>query len=167
MISKILFLGIYYSVEILFYVETKVKIFIRGKKIEIYMPKKWCGNIQYNKIVIDNIYIWYRKLARELIGEKLKLYSEIVGVKYNNYRIKEQKTRLGSCSSKKNLNFNWRIILAPEWIMDYIIIHELCHIKQMNHSKLFWKEVEKYMSEYNEAIFWIKNNINTLYIEFL
>ena len=73
-----------------------------------------------------------------------------MGVTYNRIFIKEQKTRWGSCSSSGNLNFNWKLILIDEELLDYVVVHELAHRKQMNHSQQFWQEVEKILLDYKE-----------------
>lgn len=104
------------------------------------------------------------RIARKTISEKLAYYSNIIGVKFNDVRIKEQKTRWGSCSKRGNLNFNWKIIMAPSWVMDYVIIHELCHLRFLDHSKKFWDLVEGHMPQYKEARQWLKENGSKLRI---
>ena len=86
--------------------------------------------------------------ALSVIPDKVKYYAEIMGVTYGRITIRNQKTRWGSCSSKGNLNFNCLLMLMPDKVLDYVVVHELCHLKQMNHSKKFWKEVERYMPDY-------------------
>ena len=87
-----------------------------------------------------------------------------MSVTYNQFRIKEQKTRWGSCSKRNNLNFNWKIIMAPEKVIDYVIIHELCHLVHFNHSKEFWNLLAFYMPDYKEQAEWLKNNGISLHI---
>ena len=93
---------------------------------------------------------YYRNLAREVLGARTGYYARKMGVTYGRISIREQKTRWGSCSSEGNLNFNCRLLFVPDRIVDYVVIHELAHRKFMNHSKAFWKEVEKYMPDYKE-----------------
>lgn len=90
--------------------------------------------------------------------QKSFLFCQTHGVSYRNITIREQKTRWGSCSSEKNLNFNWKLILAPPEVLDYVVVHELCHLKEMNHSKAFWDEVGKVMPEYETYKLWLKEN---------
>jgi len=87
---------------------------------------------------------------------RVEYFANIMGVTYGNITIRNQKTRWGSCSSKGNLNFNCLLMLAPSEILDYVVVHELCHRKQMNHSKAFWLEVEKVLPDYKESIEWLK-----------
>lgn len=81
--------------------------------------------------------------ALEYIPKRVENYSKLVGVDYGRITIRNQKTRWGSCSSKGNLNFNCLLMLTPTEVLDYVVVHELCHRKEMNHSKAFWSEVEK------------------------
>ncbi|HEX3032765.1 MAG TPA: SprT family zinc-dependent metalloprotease [Bacillota bacterium] len=101
---------------------------------------------------------WYRQAAAGHIRARLDHYCSIMGVTYNTLRIKEQKTRWGSCSKLGNVNFNWRLMLAPEWVIDYVIVHELCHLRVLNHSHQFWRLVARYMPDYAQAREWLKTN---------
>lgn len=96
--------------------------------------------------------------ALSVIPDKVKYYAEIMGVTYGRITIRDQKTRWGSCSSKGNLNFNCLLMLMPDKVLDYVVVHELCHLKQMNHSKKFWKEVERYMPDYPNYKKWLNEN---------
>ena len=90
-----------------------------------------------------------QRLSRKL-EERLPLFASVMGVSYGRVSIRDQRTRWGSCSSEGNLNFNCRLLFVPDRIVDYVVIHELAHRRFMNHSKAFWKEVEKYMPDYKE-----------------
>ena len=79
-------------------------------------------------------------------------------VTFNRIAIKEQKTRWGSCSSKGNINFNWKLVLMPEQIQDYVVVHELAHRIQMNHSKAFWQIVESILPKYQTCIQWMRKH---------
>ena len=93
---------------------------------------------------------------------RIKYFAEKMNVSYNNVTVRNQLTRWGSCSGKRNLNFNCLLMLTPEKVRDYVVIHELCHLKEMNHSKLFWAEVAKVMPDYKIYENWLKENGNTL-----
>ena len=85
---------------------------------------------------------------KEKFTTRVQYYCNIMGVSVNRISIKDQKTRWGSCSSKGNVNFNYKLYYMPQALMDYVIVHELSHRKYMNHSDLFWNEVGKYCPEY-------------------
>lgn len=107
---------------------------------------------------------WYREQARILMTSKVQYYAPFLQVRYADIRIKDQKSRWGSCSSRGNLNFNWHIVLAPEEIADYLAVHELCHLRHMNHSQEFWKCVEEVYPDYKAARRWLKENGQSLKI---
>ncbi len=104
----------------------------------------------------------YIELARDIFTRKTEWYARIMGVTYGRISIREQKTRWGSCSSKGNLNFNWRLIFAPPEVLDYVVVHELAHRKEMNHSKAFYAIVESVMPDYRKWKQWLKENGRTL-----
>ena len=81
-----------------------------------------------------------------------------MGDSYGSITVREQKTRWGSCSAKGNLNFNWKLVLMPEEILEYVVVHELAHRLQMNHSTEFWDEVEKILPDYRKRRQWLKEN---------
>jgi predicted metal-dependent hydrolase len=87
---------------------------------------------------------WYRQQAATIFRQKADGFKEAMGLRYNNIYIRGQKTRWGSCSPSGNLTLNWKLLMAPEDIIDYVVIHELAHLKHMNHSKKFWDMVGQY-----------------------
>ncbi|MDO5141274.1 MAG: SprT family zinc-dependent metalloprotease [Eubacteriales bacterium] len=97
-----------------------------------------------------------RELAYPVISERVRHFSEIIGVDYGSITIRNQKTRWGSCSGNGNLSFNCLLMLAPPDVLDYVVVHELCHRKEMNHSKRFWDEVEKVLPDYRKQRRWLK-----------
>ena len=96
------------------------------------------------------------KKARKMILEKVAYYAPIVGVTYGRIAIRKQRTVWGSCSSKGNLNFNYLLALMPDEVVDYVVVHELCHRKEMNHSPRFWAEVEKVIPDHKALRKWLK-----------
>ena len=93
---------------------------------------------------------FYRDKTKDVVAERVKYFSGIVGVEPGKITIRDQKTRWASCSSKKSLSFNLRCSMLPPELLDYVVVHELCHLLQMDHSKKFWHEVEKIIPEYAE-----------------
>ena len=100
----------------------------------------------------------FRRLAKEKIRSRVAFFAERVGVDYGKITIKDTKSRWGSCSYQGNLNFCWRLILAPDEVLDYIVVHELCHWLEMNHSERFWAEVGRVLPEYEKSKEWLKEN---------
>ncbi len=98
--------------------------------------------------------------AKEIIEPKVEFYSKKIGVTYNKITIRCQRTRWGSCSSKGNLNFNCLLVLLPDEIIDSVVVHELCHRKQMNHSAKFYAEIDKFFPDYERCNAWLKQNGN-------
>lgn len=96
--------------------------------------------------------------AVEYIPKRVKYYAENENFVYNKITIKNLVSRWGSCSTKGNLNFNCLLMLTPDYVIDYIVVHELCHLREMNHSEKFWAEVEKIMPDYQRAELWLKQN---------
>ena len=94
---------------------------------------------------------------RQRLPEKLNRHAASMGVTFGNVTIRCQQTRWGSCSSRGNLNFNCLLMLAPEEVLDYVVVHELAHRKQMNHSALFWREVERECPDYKKSLRWLKD----------
>ena len=96
--------------------------------------------------------------ALKVIPERVEYFAKVIGVTYGKITVRNQKTRWGSCSSKGNLNFNWKLVLMPPEILDYVVVHELAHRKEMNHSPLFWKEVAAVLPDYRERRAWLREH---------
>jgi len=138
-----------------------ISVSFDGDAFNILMDEIATG--EERKILVEGIIKrWYRKAADSVIYERLEHYCRITGLSHNAVRLKEQKTRWGSCSKDGNLNFNWKLVMAPLWVVDYVVLHELCHLRHLNHSKDFWMMVEYYMPQYKKAQEWLKNNGATL-----
>ena len=108
----------------------------------------------------------FREQARKLVTERVRYYAPIVGVTYGQIAIRTQHTRWGSCSSKGNLNFNCLLALVPPEVLDYVVVHELCHRKELNHSARFWSEVEKILPNYHMHRKWLKEHGASLFARF-
>jgi len=121
-----------------------------------------CIDANKEDAIRELIVKFYRMEAEKLLKERTYDYSKIIGVKPNKITIKNQKTIWGSCSSKRNINYSYRLIMAPIDIIDYIVVHELCHLVHMNHSKEYWKSVESVLPDYRERKQWLRYHGNTL-----
>lgn len=106
----------------------------------------------------------HKKYARNIFEARVTYFQQFTGGTYNSISIRDQKTRWGSCSGRGNLSFNWRLILAPPEILDYVVVHELCHLTYMNHSKEFWGLVGKVLPNYKDSRKWLKENGHTLHL---
>lgn len=106
--------------------------------------------VKNNELITDEVRKQGIEKAKHVFPERIRYYAGIMGVTYGLVTLREQKTRWGSCSSKGNLNFNWKLILMPIEILDYVVVHELAHRVEMNHSERFWKVVESVMPDYKE-----------------
>lgn len=99
-----------------------------------------------------------RERAKSVLAQRTAYFARQVGVTYGRITVRDQKTRWGSCSQTGNLNFNFRLILAPLEVLDYVVVHELCHRRQMNHSAQFWQEVAQVLPDYRERKAWLTEN---------
>ena len=104
----------------------------------------------------------YVNRTKRLLQERLPTLAQQVGVSYRRISVRSQRTRWGSCSSRGNLNFNCLLSLVPTEVFDYVVIHELCHLKEMNHSPKFWSEVETHMPQYRNCKKWLKEQGSAL-----
>lgn len=147
--NNLLYLGNLYPVHIVESFETKpVEIRSEGAFLEINDPAKENIKQALHKFHADQTEVLVRKCIAK--------HSKTVGKTPNRVTIKNQKTRWGSCSSLQNLNFNWRLSMAPFEVLEYIVIHELCHLVHMNHSSEYWCLVEKLCPNYKVHRNWLK-----------
>ena len=105
---------------------------------------------------------WYRSQAALVFTAKADIHKETMGLRYKNILIRGQKTRWGSCSHTGNLSLNWKLLLAPEPVIDYVIIHELAHLKHMNHSQRFWDFVARYCPDWKKYRKWLATHEDEL-----
>ncbi len=135
----------------------QIRIDYKDGVVYLYLPRSISEEERQERIY-QKLRWWYRKRAREVFTERLGHFAAIMNLKYNRLRVKDQKTRWGSCSRKGNINLNWRLILAPSSVIDYVIIHELLHLKHMNHSADFWKDLAGFLPDYKLQRNWLKEN---------
>ena len=135
----------------------EAKRFVESKAdwIEKHLAKRTAQDVEkYTPKEIEQL----REQARKLVTDRVNHYAPIIGVAYNRITIRTQHTRWGSCSSKGNLNFNCLLALVPPEVLDYVVVHELCHRKELNHSARFWNEVERIIPDYKTRRKWLKDN---------
>lgn len=101
---------------------------------------------------------WYQAQALDYLGQWVPHYAQAAGVTYKSLRISDARTLWGSCGHKGTLNFCWRLIMAPSQVVDYVIIHELMHLKERNHSRKFWTHVAGLMPDYKTQEGWLRQN---------
>ena len=124
-------------------------------ELEVTMP----DNIVNKAIVIKQLLTqWYKRGAESELKRKTEAYARIIGVTPKDITIKTFKARWGSCSSSGSLYYNWKIMMAPESVVDYVVIHELCHLLHHNHAPAYWQTVAKYCPDYRACHAWLKAN---------
>ncbi|MEO6729492.1 MAG: M48 family metallopeptidase [Candidatus Dojkabacteria bacterium] len=149
--SRLLFLGEELSVEFSDKVFLKPRVLRNGNTIVVFKSE----SKKHPKTILNE---WLIERSRDHIADRVKFYAKNFNFQFKRVAIKDTVTRWGSCSSDKNLNFNWRLSFAPLKVLDYVIVHELCHTVHLNHSNSFWEEVERVMPEYKIAEKWLKIN---------
>lgn len=127
-------------------------IFIEDDQLRLYLPAG------HDQTIRETLREWLRADATTALKNDVRREAERMGLRYGNVTIRDQKTKWGSCSKKGNLSFNWRLILFPEQVRRYIVIHELCHLRQFDHSPKFWALVERFDPNYETSITWLKEN---------
>ncbi len=115
--------------------------FVSTRKKRVTVKKVRCTDYNKNK-----------ELARRILTEKVHIYNKFYNLQYNRIAIKNQKTRWGSCSSLKNLNFNYKLIYLPDHLINYVVVHEICHLKELNHGKNFWHLVAVAVPDYKDRV---------------
>ena len=106
----------------------------------------------------DAVEAWYRAEARRVLTERAAVHAATLGVRFGRIAIKDTRSRWGSCSSHGNLNFSWRLIMAPEAVLDYVVAHEVAHLREPNHSPRFWALVEQLCPAYRARRAWLREH---------
>ena len=128
----------------------------RGRLV-VQIPPLDSGELRTAHIV-EQLTNWYQKQALNHLTEKTEYFAESIGVTPADIRVKSYKSRWGSCHVDGRIFYNWRIIMAPHAVIDYLVVHELCHLIHHNHSREFWQQVESAMPDYRAAKAWLKEN---------
>jgi predicted metal-dependent hydrolase len=106
----------------------------------------------------DALLAWYRREARRIFEERVDAWGTAIGLQTGKVSVREQRTRWGSCTHRGDLSFNWRLVLAPPWVLDSIVVHELCHIDELNHSDRFWAILDERYPRHQEASDWLRDH---------
>lgn len=155
--EKLLYRGRSYPLIIEEVISSEYFAVFKGSRIVVYIPPDLAPE-EKPQMVKSLIEEWYKGQAQKLLPEQVDYYAKMLNTPFNRLKVKDQKTRWGSCSNKGNINLNWRIIMAPHQVAAYVIIHELTHLRHMNHSKEFWKMVESSLPEYKKWKKWLTLN---------
>lgn len=151
--ESFLYLGRNYSLRIVVdegLKKPEVKLF-RGRFI-INTPAK------DEELMKSAMEAWYKEKAKKTIEERVKYYSKYFKIKPNKVKIKAQKSRWGSCTSKNDLLFNYKLIMAPSPVLDYVVVHEMCHMEHKDHSRNFWNRVKSILSDFEERRRWLREH---------
>ena len=151
------YLGRNYRLKVLRGSDGEVKL--KGGYLEVSLSKKPRARGIRNELAE-----WYEEHALDRLTEKTNRYAGIMGVSPNSISVRNYKSRWGSCSSNGDISYNWRIIIAPHHIVDYVVVHELCHLKHPNHSPAYWKSVKREVSDYEVCRQWLKDHGSSLAI---
>ena len=130
---------------------------LSGRRLFIYVHSNLAPEDR-KEIIKDTLIKWYFEKSSKIIKQRVNRYSKLLNMFPKKVIIKDQKKRWASCSKDGTLRFNWRISMAPVSIIDYIVVHELCHLKIKNHSSDFWKLLSIEMPDYQNRRNWLKNN---------
>ena len=148
-----MYLGRNYSLDIVLDEKSDnilVKLF-RGK----FVVNTYTKDEKLIKKALEN---WYREKTLSKVKERIAYYKCYFNDDVKDVKVKEQKKRWASCTTKNELLFNWRCVMAPAFVLDYIVVHEMCHMEYKNHSKDFWNRVYSVMPDYDSRRLWLKNN---------
>jgi predicted metal-dependent hydrolase len=154
--DKVPFLGKKYNLNIVEGSCKKTEIEFDGSQFHVYCRQ--FSSPEFRDELKGVLCGWYKEKLLRLVKARIKDFSDIMGVKPNKISIRAQKTIWGSCSYDNNISINMKLALAPPEIIDYILVHELCHIKHKNHSSEFWLAVESVMPDYKAKRMWLKEN---------
>jgi len=125
---------------------------------ELICPRLWL------ELAAVKLVAWYKNEARRQFNERCTRFAPIIGVEPRGFRLTSPDRRWGSCGSKGTLNFNWRLVMAPPEVIDYVVVHEMIHLKHFNHSPEFWKAVESLAPDFKRHQAWLKTNKHRLII---
>ena len=151
------------SGEVFLYLGNMYKLeFIDDMDMPIVFDNNFKIALKNYDIAKEILIAWYKAQAYQKISERVNWHSSLSGLRYNKIRISDAQKRWGSCSAKGNLNFSWRLIMAPLRVIDYVVVHELAHLEEKNHSKTFWNKIKIMQPDYEQHKDWLKENRHLL-----
>ena len=148
--ENFLYLGDTYQLQS--FISDLSSVDVTNSYISVSLPK------QSKESIKDLMTHWYVEKATEILTEKTGNYAKIIGVLPHLISVRDFKSKWGSCSIEGKISYNWRIVMAPHRILDYVVIHELCHMLEHNHSKEYWRHVKTYCNDFKECRKWLKLN---------
>jgi len=148
------YLGDYYKLEIVAETDQRWPLTFDGKVFRLREDYQKRGKEVFLK--------WYKKQAKRIIEKRVEEFALNYDFNYVEVKVNSAVKRFGSCTSKKTLNFTWRLVMAPQEVLDYVVVHELSHLKNMNHSAKFWNLVASIMPDYKEQEAWLRRNSHLL-----
>lgn len=155
--ETLMYLGVEYPLRLTVTSSRAARLTFDDAQFTLHSPLE-SAHPDYIQVARSAALHWFRAAAKATIVPLAREYAAQMNLAVNKIRIKNQKTLWGSASSKNNLNFNCRLMMAPEPIIHYVIIHELCHFTHMNHSKAFWTLVEQHDAQYKQHRKWLREN---------
>lgn len=126
----------------------------QGNQLVLALPKPY----NFAENIKHMLSVWYHNQAIGVFSEKVQYFASIIGVEPSGIEIKKYKARWGSCTIHAKVQFNWKLMMAPHYVVDYVVVHELCHILEHNHSPAFWSHVQRVYPRYPECKQWLKDN---------
>jgi hypothetical protein len=140
---------------------TRVEVVMKGENIIARIRPSTPAELR-GQMVRRQLWLWYFRLAFKKIQERVQYYTNLIGVTPGTVRVKSLRSRWGSCSAGGGISFAWNIILAPEPVLDYLVVHELCHLIHHDHSTEYWKLVASFIPDHLERRKWLRENGHSL-----
>jgi len=154
--AQLLFLGEPRQLSVSFSPVKRARVSLAEGRLLVELPLECAEND--GAALRDVLQKWYIRSARKLLAERTAYWAEKIAVRPQHISIRDQKTRWGSASQRGNVNYNWRIVMAPLATTDYLVVHELCHIKIANHSAVFWLLVSQFIPDYKRHRAWLRQH---------
>lgn len=149
------YLGKNYRLKVIY--GDKDHVALRSGRIEVCVAEK--RGAKGSEVRVKSLLVfWYRAKAIKRLTEKVEKYSKRIGVKPKSVKVRDYKSRWGSCILPSTVSFNWRILMAPHKIVDYVVVHELCHLKHHDHSERFWSTVDRTVRDSERSRAWLNKN---------